>query len=239
MTEPLGAPLPAHLGIIMDGNGRWAQHRGLGRSEGHKEGLKTAKRITRAASEAGIRYLSLYVFSTENWRRAEQEVSFLMFLLKSHLLKEWAFYRDNRIRVVHSGDLAGLPAEVQADLVQVQKDTAAFDGLTVNLAINYGGQDEILRAFRRWQADPARPDLDAEAFTRYLDQPALPPVDLLIRTAGEIRLSNFLLWESAYAEFYFSGKTWPDWNEDDLKLALREYQKRQRKFGGLHESFPE
>jgi undecaprenyl diphosphate synthase len=223
------------LGINMDVNGRWAQGRGLGRSEGHKEGLKAAKRITKAASDAGIRYLSLYVFSTENWKRAEQEVSFLMFLLKNHLLKEWDFYRENRIRVVHSGDRTGLPAEVQADLVQVQDDTAGFDGLTVNLAINYGGQDEILRAFRKWQDDPARPALDATTFQRYLDQPDLPPVDLLIRTAGEIRLSNFLLWESAYAEFYFSGKLWPDWTDEDLRLALREFQKRQRKFGGVHE----
>lgn len=237
MADPTGAPPapPTHLGIIMDGNGRWAQGRGLGRSEGHKEGLKAAKRITKAASDAGIRYLSLYVFSTENWKRAEQEVSFLMFLLKNHLLKEWDFYRENRIRVVHSGDRTGLPAEVQADLVQVQDDTAGFDGLTVNLAINYGGQDEILRAFRKWQDDPARPALDATTFQRYLDQPDLPPVDLLIRTAGEIRLSNFLLWESAYAEFYFSGKLWPDWTDEDLRLALREFQKRQRKFGGVHE----
>lgn len=235
MGDHGAAPLPLHLGIIMDGNGRWAQHRGLGRSEGHKEGLKVAKRITKAASDAGVRYLSLYVFSTENWKRAEQEVSFLMFLLKSHLLKEWDFYRENHIRVVHSGDKAGLPSEIQADLDQVSHDTAAFDGLTVNLAINYGGQDEILRAFRKYQADPGRAELDADSFQRYLDQPDLPPVDLLVRTAGEVRLSNFLLWESAYAEFYFSAKFWPDWTEDDLRLALKDYQKRQRKFGGVHE----
>jgi len=235
MPDLGAAPLPTHLGIIMDGNGRWAQHKGLGRSEGHKEGLKAAKRITQAASDAGIRYLSLYVFSTENWKRAEQEVSFLMFLLKSHLLKEWDFYRANRIRVVHSGDASALPVDVQNDLAQVQRDTAAFDGLTVNLAINYGGQDEILRAFARYQADPSRAALAPEVFQRYLDQPLLPPVDLLVRTAGEIRLSNFLLWQSAYAEFYFSGKYWPDWTEDDLKQALREYQKRQRKFGAVHE----
>ena len=235
MVDHGAVPLPTHLGIIMDGNGRWAQHRGLGRSEGHKEGLTVAKRITQAASDAGIRFLSLYVFSTENWRRAEQEVSFLMFLLKSHLLREWDFYRDNRIRVVHSGDLFGLPDEVQADLVQVQRDTAGFDGLTVNLAINYGGQNEILRAFGRWQSAADRPPLDADSFQRYLDQPELPPVDLLVRTAGEVRLSNFLLWQSAYAEFYFSTKYWPDWTEDDLHLALKEFQKRQRKFGAVNE----
>jgi undecaprenyl diphosphate synthase len=219
----------------MDGNGRWAQQRGLGRSDGHKEGLKAAKLITQAASDLGIRYLSLYVFSTENWKRTEQEVSFLMFLLRTHLLKEWDFYRRNRIRVVHSGDLSGLPVEVQGDLLQVQEDTAAFDGLTVNLAINYGGQDEILRAFRRWQDSSERPFLDTASFQAYLDQPRHPPVDLLIRTAGEMRLSNFLIWESAYAEFYFSEKYWPDWTGDDLGLALKEYRKRQRKFGGIHE----
>jgi undecaprenyl diphosphate synthase len=225
------APLPTHLGIIMDGNGRWAQARGLGRTEGHKEGLQAAKRITKAASDAGIRVLSLYVFSTENWKRAEQEVSFLMFLLKSNLLKEWDFYRENHIRVVHSGDLARLPAEVQADIRQVQSDTAAFDGLTVNLAINYGGQDEILRAVRRWESDPKRETLTAEALERYLDQP-LPPVDLLIRTAGEQRLSNFLLWQSAYAEFHFSSKFWPDWTAEDLSGALKDYEGRHRRFGG-------
>jgi undecaprenyl diphosphate synthase len=233
MADP--AALPLHLGIIMDGNGRWAQARGLGRSEGHKEGLKTAKRITKAAADTGISFLSLYVFSTENWKRAEQEVSFLMVLLKNNLLKEWDFYRDNRIRVVHSGHLAGLPAEVQKDLVQVQNDTAAFDGLTVNLAINYGGQDEILRAMTKWHQDDARPPLDAASFQRYLDQPDLPPVDLLIRTAGEVRLSNFLLWQTAYAEFYFDQKFWPDWQEADLARALEVYRKRQRKFGGVHE----
>lgn len=235
VVENKDSPLPVHLGIIMDGNGRWARARGLARSEGHKEGLKTAKRITKAASVLGIRYLSLYVFSTENWKRAEQEVSFLMFLLKSHLLKEWDFYRENQIRVVHSGDLRGLPNEVQADLLQVQRDTQAFDGLTVNLAINYGGQDEILRAFGRWQADPGRRPLDAEVFASYLDQPRLPPLDLLVRTAGELRLSNFLLWQSAYAEFSFSAKTWPEFEESDLEAALQEFARRQRKFGGVHE----
>ena len=231
MADP-AAPIPQHLGIIMDGNGRWAQARGLGRSEGHKEGLKAAKRVTQAASDLGIQVLSLYVFSTENWKRTEQEVSFLMFLLKNHLLKEWDFYRENRIRVVHSGDLGGLPSEVQNDLRQVQSDTAGFTGLTVNLAVNYGGQDEILRAVRRWEADPNRGPLDTGVLERYLDQP-LPPVDLLVRTAGEQRLSNFLLWQSAYAEFHFSPKFWPDWTGDDLALALKDFQGRQRRFGGV------
>ncbi len=231
MVAP-GSALPHHLGIIMDGNGRWAQSRGLGRSEGHKEGLKAAKRVTKAASDAGIRVLSLYVFSTENWKRTEQEVSFLMFLLKNNLLKEWDFYRENGIRVVHSGDIAGLPTDVQDDLNRVVSDTSAFTGLTVNLAVNYGGQDEILRAVRRWEADPSRAPLTAGVLDRYLDQP-LPPVDLLIRTAGEQRLSNFLLWQSAYAEFHFSSKFWPDWQAEDLEFALKDFQNRQRRFGGV------
>jgi undecaprenyl diphosphate synthase len=219
----------------MDGNGRWARAQGMPRSEGHKEGLKVAKRVTKAALDLGVKFLSLYVFSTENWKRAEQEVSFLMFLLKSHLLKEWDFYRENRIKVVHSGYLEGLPKDVQADLVQVQHDTSHFDGLTVNLAINYGGQDEILRAVKRWSADPLKSqELTASTFKNYLDQPQIPPVDLMIRTAGEARLSNFLLWQSVYAEYYFSPKLWPDWNETDLLEALRAFSQRHRKFGGLH-----
>ncbi|MEI8092803.1 MAG: polyprenyl diphosphate synthase [Spirochaetales bacterium] len=225
------ASVPVHLGIIMDGNGRWAAGRKIPRSEGHKEGLKVAKAITKAASDLGIRYLSLYVFSTENWKRAEQEVSFLMFLLKTHLLREWDFYRENRIRVVHSGDSEGLPTEVQQDLHQVVNDTAAFEGLTVNLAINYGGQDEILRAVRRWASEPVRSELTAATFSSFLDQ-ALPPVDLVIRTAGELRLSNFLLWESAYAELVFSEKLWPDWTAEDLIAAVSEYRGRNRRFGG-------
>ncbi len=226
---------PAHVGIIMDGNVRWAKSRGLSRSEGHKEGLKAAKRVTKAASDLGAKFLSLYVFSTENWKRAEQEVSFLMFLLKSHLLKEWDFYRENRIRVVHSGDLGGLPSDVQADIRQVREDTDGFDGLTVNLAINYGGQDEILRAVKRWDSVPDRPELTAEVLSSFLDQPQLPPLDLVIRTAGEIRLSNFLLWQSIYAEYYFSPKLWPDWDTEDLRQAFVAYSGRHRKFGGVRE----
>ena len=235
MAESSLAPLPAHVGIIMDGNGRWARQKGQARSEGHQQGLQVAKRITQAASDLGISFLSLYVFSTENWKRATDEVSFLMVLLKKHLLKEWEFYRENEMRVVHSGDLLGLPSEVRDDIAQVQRDTAHFAGLTVNLAINYGGQDEILRAAERWKADPAAVPLTAVGFREYLDQPSLPPVDLLIRTAGEKRLSNFLLWESAYAEFYFSSKFWPDWTEKDLADAIEDYRTRQRKFGGLDE----
>jgi undecaprenyl diphosphate synthase len=149
MSLPQEKPLPAHVGIFMDGNGRWAAARGLPRSEGHREGLTAAKRIVKAAAEMGIKVLTLYTFSTENWKRTADEVGFLMSLIKNHLSAEFDFYRDNQIKVVHSGDIEGLPQDVRAEIQRVQVDTASFHKLTVNLAINYGGRDEIARAARR------------------------------------------------------------------------------------------
>ena len=224
--------LPVHVGIIMDGNGRWAEARGKPRTEGHLEGVKAAKRVVAAAAEAGIRFLSLYTFSTENWARAQEEVSYLMGLIGLYLKKEYDFYRKNRIRIVHSGDLERLPREIAREIDDVTRDTAAFDGLMVNLSINYGGRDEIIRAFRRLAAVHDGGTLTEESFRRYLDQPDLPDPDLIIRSANELRLSNFLLWESAYSELYFSPKLWPDWDGDDLRAALAEYARRKRRFGG-------
>lgn len=237
--------LPQHIGVIMDGNGRWAKKRNLPRTAGHNEGLKAAKRIVKAASDFGIRYLTLYTFSTENWKRAEDEVSFLMKLIRMHLKKEYDFYRNNHIRVLHSGDLAGLPAEVQEEIKNATRDTAHYNGLSVNLAINYGGRDEIVRAINRVLTakethDPSQeakngpgPIVTAEDILHNLDLPEVPEADYIIRTGGEKRLSNFLMWESAYAELYFSNKLWPDWNRDDLKKALEEYTKRERRYGGV------
>lgn len=222
---------PAHAGIIMDGNGRWAKARGLPRTEGHREGLRTAKRVIRAAEDLGIRYLSLYTFSTENWKRAMEEVSFLMSLITSHLKAEFDFYRENRIRIVHSGDPEGLPAEVREALLSVLEDTSGYDGITVNLAINYGGRDEILRAVRRLLESGAR-EVTEESFRSFLDAPELPDPDLIIRTGGDLRLSNFLLWKSAYAELYFSDKLWPDWSGEDLAAAVESFNRRERRFGG-------
>jgi undecaprenyl diphosphate synthase len=226
------AKMPRHVGIIMDGNGRWATARGKARSEGHLEGLKAAKRVVGAAVEAGLEYLSLYVFSTENWTRAAQEVSYLMFLIRSNLRKEYDFYRRNGVRLVHSGDIEKLPEDIKKDIRDVGRDTAGFTGLTLNLSINYGGRDEILRAFQRWSASGSREPLTEAAFSTHLDHPELPDPDLIIRTANERRLSNFLLWESAYAELYFSPKLWPDWTGDDLREALADYAQRSRRFGG-------
>jgi undecaprenyl diphosphate synthase len=216
----------------MDGNGRWATARGKARSEGHLEGVKAAKRVVAAAAEAGLPYLSLYTFSTENWTRAQEEVSYLMFLVRSYLRKEYDFYREKGIRIVHSGDRDRLPRDIAEEIDAVTRDTAGYRGLTVNLSINYGGRDEILRAFRRHLDGGAREPLTEESFRKLLDQPEIPDPDLIIRPANEQRLSNFLLWESAYAELYFSPKLWPDWNGDDLQEALEEYARRTRRFGG-------
>ncbi|MBN2050099.1 MAG: di-trans,poly-cis-decaprenylcistransferase [Spirochaetales bacterium] len=225
--------LPAHIGIIMDGNGRWAQGRKEPRTNGHREGLNTAKRIVAAAADRGISFLTLYVFSTENWKRTEDEVSFLMHLIARHLTKEYDFYREKEIRVLHSGDLAGLPRFVQQEISRVKEDTKMFSGMTVNLAVNYGGRDEIIRGLKRWLEDPNKETLTEDSFSRYLDNPFIPDPDLIIRSAGEFRLSNFLLWQSAYSELYSSTKLWPDWTEEDLDEALEFYASRKRKFGGL------
>ena len=226
--------IPAHVGIIMDGNGRWATRRNLTRHRGHREGLAAAKRTVKAAHDLGIKYLSLYTFSTENWRRTEDEVGFLMGLIATHLKKEYDFYRENRVRVVHSGDLTPLPARLQREIETVAKDTAGFDGIQVNLAINYGGRDEIVRSVNRWLHNGrGRTDLDADALGQHLDLPDFPEPDLLIRTGGEKRLSNFLIWECAYSELLFTDILWPDFGNDQLIDAVLDYQNRERKFGGM------
>jgi undecaprenyl diphosphate synthase len=239
MSAANGVPktaLPAHIGIIMDGNGRWATRRNLPRTNGHLEGLKAAKRVVKAAAELGVRHLTLYAFSTENWKRTREEVGFLMGLIAKYLLGELDFYRENRIRVRHCGDLEGLPPEVVSGLRKVIDATAQYDGLTVTLAINYGGRDEIVRAVRKAIAGcvPAT-EMTEKTIAAYLDNPDIPDPDLIIRSASEQRMSNFLLWESAYSEFYFSDTLWPDWDKGDLSKALEQYAKRNRRFGGITE----
>ncbi len=224
---------PAHVGIIMDGNGRWAKNRGQIRSVGHKEGLNAAKAVVKAASDMGLGYLSLYVFSTENWKRTEDEISFLMVLIKSYLKKEYQFYKDNSIRVVHSGDLSRLPADIQKEINTVMEQTSHFTGLTVNLLINYGGMDEIVRSANRFIAEHPGKAVTQEIISSHLDHSDLPPVDLIIRTGGEKRISNFLIWQSAYAELYFSDKLWPDWSGSDLEEAIDSFNKRDRRYGGV------
>jgi undecaprenyl diphosphate synthase len=227
--------IPVHVGIIMDGNGRWAKKRGQIRTQGHLEGLKTAKRIVKAASDRGISYLTLYTFSTENWKRAHEEVGFIMALVRQYLRGELDFYRENRIRIRHAGDSGGLPPDIAEELRRACEDTRDFEGMQVVLALNYGGRDEIIRAVNRVLAADrtgGRP-VTEDLLRSCLDNPDIPDPDLIIRTAGEFRTSNFLLWEGAYAEYCISDKFWPDFAEEDLDAALGQYERRDRRYGGL------
>jgi len=225
---------PVHIGIIMDGNGRWAEKRGLVRTQGHLEGLKAAKRIVKAASDLGIKYVTLYTFSTENWKRTADETGFIMGLIKQYLRSEMDFSIKNKIRVRHCGDFSGLPQEVQNEISDTIKETAGFDGMQVILAINYGGRDEIVRAFRKYMAaGNSAENICEKDICKFLDNPDIPDPDLIIRSAGDYRTSNFLLWESAYCEFYFSDKMWPDWEKEDLEMALADFKKRNRRFGDV------
>lgn len=229
-----GALVPVHVGIIMDGNGRWAQQRKLPRTFGHKEGLTVAKIIVRAAASMGIKYVTLYTFSTENWKRAQEEVGYLMNLIQSHLRAEFDFYKQNGIRVMHIGDLSGLPVSVQTEILNVAKDTKDFKGLTVVLAINYGGRDEILRGIKKLNSKNIDFDsITEKQLSESFDIPELPDVDLLIRTGGEYRLSNFLLWHAAYAELLFTDTLWPDYNAEEFEKNIQEFKNRNRRFGAV------
>jgi undecaprenyl diphosphate synthase len=221
----------------MDGNGRWAQQRGQFRTQGHLEGLKAAKRVVKAACDLGVSCLTLYTFSTENWKRTADEVGFIMGLVKQYLRGELEFYRENRIRIRHAGNRDGLPADILQELDEACNDTRDFSKLQVILALNYGGRDEIVRAVKKIIASgTAGEQLTAEKLNLFMDNPDVPDPDLIIRTAGEFRISNFLLWEGAYAEYYISGKLWPDWEENDLAEAILAYRSRERRYGGYRQS---
>jgi undecaprenyl diphosphate synthase len=236
MSTEIFATLPRHVGIIMDGNGRWAQRQGKARTRGHLEGVKAAKRIVRAALKAGIRYITLYTFSTENWKRNSKEVSYLMFLIKNHLRREFRFYQDNEVRVISSGSVSRLPKDVEQELERVTRLTAQFDRMTLNLAIDYGGRDEILRAVNRTLEEGKHESISEEDIRSHLDHPEIPDPDLIIRTGEECRISNFLIWQMAYSELYFSSKMWPDWEETDLVEALQSYGCRERRYGAQKSS---
>lgn len=224
--------VPQHVGVIMDGNGRWAKKRGLPRTAGHKEGLEVAKKIVKAASEIGIKYITLYTFSTENWKRTQEEVGYLMGLIKGHLRAEFDFYKQNKIRIQHIGDLNALPKEVQSEIIAAKKDTEHFTGLTVILAINYGGKDEIVRSVKKlFESTKNVNNITEESISKNFDFPELPDMDLLIRTGGEMRLSNFLLWQSAYAELVFTDTLWPDYDKLEFIEDIKQYEKRNRRFG--------
>ena len=221
-----------HIAVIMDGNGRWAEQRGLARTKGHQEGLEAAKRIVKAVSDLHIPYITLYVFSTENWKRTEEEVGFLMGLIQKHLRAELAFYAANNIKVKHIGNAAALPRAIQTEIADIMEKTEHYTGTTVQLAINYGGKDEIIRAVKKLSGQQLE-TLTEDAFEKLLDTAGVPPVDLVIRTGGEKRLSNFLLWQTAYAEFYSTDILWPDFAPAHLMEALDAYGKRTRRFGRI------
>lgn len=225
------ASLPTHIGIIMDGNGRWAQKRKLPRSSGHKEGLNAAREIIKTAAKLGIKYLTLYTFSTENWKRTSDEVGFLMNLIKTHLRSEFEYYKKEHVRVTWIGDINGLPIDIQKDLRSIREESKSFSGLTLVFAINYGGRDEIIRAINK--SKTMNENVTMENFSSFFDTPDLPDADLIIRTGGEKRISNFLMWHSAYSEFEFVDTLWPDYTPTEFNKSLLEFQNRTRRFGGL------
>ena len=231
-----GAVLPGHVAIIMDGNGRWARSKGLSRLRGHEEGVKAADRVARGAAEIGIKFLTLYAFSTENWKRPRREVSFLMRLLREFLVRRRKELAENDIRLVHVGSKEGLPGSVLRELRLAVEETRQCGRMTLGLALNYGGRDELVSAARALverARGGERFDVDEAAFSNELHSAGFPDVDLLIRTGGEKRLSNFLLWKVSYAELYFAQVYWPAFTKRHLLRAVRVYGRRRRKFGGL------
>ena len=218
----------------MDGNGRWAERRHKNRSAGHYAGAEQAKKIVGAASALGIEYVTLYIFSTENWKRTAEETGYLMSLIKNHLRAEFAFYKKNKIRLLHLGDIAGPPEDIREEIRSATAETAQFTGTTLVMAINYGGRDEIVRGVKKLAASgvPAE-KIDEASLSSSFDIPDLPDVDLLIRTGGEKRLSNFLLWHASYAELVFTDTLWPDYGEDEFFGHIEQFQKRSRRFGAV------
>ncbi|MFA5062730.1 MAG: isoprenyl transferase [Candidatus Omnitrophota bacterium] len=230
--------MPKHIAIIMDGNGRWAKERGLSRTQGHREGMKRVKEVIRCAQELGIKVITFFAFSSENWSRPKQEINMLMRYLNNYLVNEVKEMDKRNIRFLVIGRDEPLPLAIQKKIKEAQAKTADNTGLTVVLALNYGARQEIVDAAKNFALDVVNSktdanDLDEEMFSRYLYTGKLPDPDLLIRTSGQLRISNFLLWQLSYAELYFPGKFWPDFGADDLNEAVKQYQSRERRFGGL------
>jgi undecaprenyl diphosphate synthase len=224
--------LPRQVGIIMDGNGRWAEARGLARIEGHREGSRSVRAVTRLARQLGIEALTLYAFSSQNWRRPADEVAALMDLLREYLLSERAEIMENGIRLSALGELDRLPRFVRDPLEHLIADSRRNDGMVLSLALSYGGREEILRACRTLVGRGMPPEhIDEKLFEEHLFTAALPELDLVIRTSGERRISNFLLWQSAYAELLFTDTLWPDFREEAFLRALLEFQYRERRYG--------
>lgn len=228
------ARLPNHIAIIMDGNGRWAEQRGLSRLEGHRAGLKSTRAVIRCLDGYGVKYVTLYSFSTENWSRPQKEVKGLLRLLGQSIRKELKEFNEANIRLCHIGRLDRLPAVLKKTITQAIELTGDNSGMTLCLAFDYGSRLEITDAVRRIISDGIPPQkIDEALFNSYLYTAGLPDVDLVIRTSGEYRISNFLLWQSAYSEYYFSDVLWPDFGSKEVEKALTAYSQRERRFGGL------
>lgn len=226
--------LPNHIAIIMDGNGRWAQQRGLPRLEGHQAGAENLRSVIKYFGRLGLKYLTLYGFSTENWKRPQEEIDGLLNLLQEAIDKETLGLHKNGIRIRHLGRLGELSPGLQQAINKAVELTKDNKGMTFSLAINYGGRAEILDAVRRIVEEGIPPDdIDEQLFESYLYTAGLPDVDLVIRTAGELRISNFLMWQAAYSEYYFTEVLWPDFNSKEIDKALLAYSRRQRRFGAL------
>ena len=232
--------VPNHVAIILDGNGRWAKSKGMPRNYGHTMGAKNVETVCKAAHDMGIKYVTMYAFSTENWNRPDSEVSALMKLLESYLKNCIKTADKNNMRVRVIGDTSRLTEKFRKQIAELEEASQKNDGLNLQIAINYGSRDEMLRAMKKMAEDVkegkiAVSDITETLFADYLDTAGIPDPDLLIRTSGEQRLSNYLLWQLAYSEFYFTEVPWPDFGKDELEKAVEAYNKRDRRFGGLKE----
>ena len=233
--------VPKHIGIIMDGNGRWAKKRLLPRVLGHKQGAKALDKLLNDAKGLGVEHITVYAFSTENWKRAEEEVSGIMGILREYINKYFRDYANSDFRVDSIGDLSALAPDLQKDIAELKEVSKDRTGIHLTIAMNYGGKDEIRRAVQKIaqevKAGEIEPeDITEELISNHLDSAGTPDPELIIRTSGELRTSNFLMWQSAYSEYYITDKLWPDFNIDDLKEAINSYQNRDRRFGGRNEA---
>ena len=230
--------IPNHIAIILDGNGRWAKAKGLPRMYGHMKGCSNLESICDDFKELGIKYLTVYAFSTENWRRSRDEVEGLMRIFRNYLKRCLKISDKNNMRVKVIGDISAFDADIQKSIHVLEKHSENYDGLYFQIALNYGSRDEIIRAVRGLTADVqdgkvSRDEITEDLFARYLDTAGIPDPDLLIRTSGELRLSNYLLWQLAYTEFYFTDTAWPDFDMNALKKAIAVYNERDRRYGGV------
>lgn len=232
--------VPQHIAIILDGNGRWAKAKGMPRNYGHAQGSKNVERICETAYKMGVKYLTVYAFSTENWKRPQNEVDALMTLLRNYMKTCLKTAEKNQMRVRVIGDLSGLDDDIRNRIIELEEASKNNDGLNFQIAINYGSRDEMIRAMKKMMKDCEQglipvDEITEEKFETYLDTHGIPDPDLLIRTSGELRLSNYLLWQLAYTEFYFTDVPWPDFTKEELEKAIEQYNNRDRRYGKIKE----